>query len=68
MSFLFDWYSAYAIAANIIPKNAIIGKVAVRGKSKRVLPHAYKKIAITSKMTKKALAELHYGIFSKQDA
>lgn len=51
MSFLFDWYSAYAIAANMIPKNAIIGKVAVRGKSKRVLPHAYKKIAITSKMT-----------------
>ena len=51
MSFLFDWYNAYAIAANIIPKNAIIGKVAVRGKSKRVLPHAYRKIAITSKMT-----------------
>ena len=30
---------------------AIIGKVAVRGRSKSELPQAYKKIAITSKMT-----------------
>ena len=51
MSFLFDWYNAYAIAANIIPKKAIIGKVAVLGRSNNELPHAYKKIAITSKMT-----------------
>jgi len=51
MSFLFDWYNANAIAANIIPKNAIIGKVAVLGRSNRELPQAYKKIAMTSKMT-----------------
>jgi|SaaInlV_165m_DNA_1040744.scaffolds.fasta_scaffold305859_1 hypothetical protein len=51
MSFLFDRFSANAIAANIIPKKAIIGKVAVRGRSKSELPQAYKKIAITSKMT-----------------
>ena len=35
----------------MIPKKAIIGKVAVRGRSKSELPQAYKKIAITSKMT-----------------
>ena len=37
--------------ANIIPKNAIIGSVAVFSKFRIVLPHAYKKIAITSNMT-----------------
>jgi hypothetical protein len=51
MSFLFDRFSANAIAANIITKNAIIGKVAVRGRSKSALPQAYKKIAMTSKIT-----------------
>ena len=35
----------------IIPKNPIIGNVAVFGKSSNVLPQAYKKIAITSNIT-----------------
>ena len=39
------------MAANIIPKNAIIGNVAVLGKLKSELPQAYRKIAITSKTT-----------------
>ncbi len=48
---LFDWYRAKAIAANIIPKKTIMGKVAVRGRFKSELPQAYKNIAITSKTT-----------------
>jgi hypothetical protein len=51
MFLLFDWYKAKAIAANIIPKKAIIGSVAVLGKFKSELPHAYRNIAITSKTT-----------------
>jgi hypothetical protein len=46
-----DWYNANAIAPNIIAKNAIMGKVALFGSSKIALPHAYKKIAITSNTT-----------------
>ena len=34
-----------------VSRNAIIGKVAVLGISKIVLPQAYRKIAITSKIT-----------------
>lgn len=51
MFLLFDWYNAKAMAANIIPKKAIIGKVAVFGSCKMELPHAYRKIAMTSKIT-----------------
>lgn len=39
------------MAANIIPKNAIIGKVAVLGRFRIELPQAYRNIAMTSKMT-----------------
>lgn len=35
----------------MIPKNAIIGKVAVFGRLSNVLPQAYRKIDITSKTT-----------------
>ena len=48
---LLDWYSANAIAANIIAKNPIIGRVAAFGRFKIVLPQAYRKIAITSNTT-----------------
>jgi hypothetical protein len=51
MFLLFDWYSAKAIAANIIPRNAMIGRVAVFGRFRIELPHAYRKIAITSNTT-----------------
>ena len=46
-----DWYRAKANDANIIPKNAIIGRVAVLGRFNNVLPHAYRKMDITSKTT-----------------
>jgi hypothetical protein len=51
MFFLPDWYSANANEANIIPKNAMIGRVADFGRFNKVVPHAYRKIDITSKTT-----------------
>ena len=44
-------YSAYPMAANIIPRNPMIGRVAVLGIEKRAVPHAYRKIDMTSKTT-----------------
>ena len=51
MFFLPDWYKAKAKAANITARNAIIGKVAAFGRFKMLLPHAYKKIDMTSNTT-----------------
>jgi hypothetical protein len=39
------------MAANIIAKNPIIGKVAVLGNENNETPQTYRKIAITSKTT-----------------
>lgn len=39
------------MAPNMIPKNAIMGRVASLGKFRMVLPHAYRKMAMTSKTT-----------------
>jgi hypothetical protein len=51
MPFLPARYNAYPIAANIIAKNPIIGKVAVLGNENKETPQIYRKMAITSNTT-----------------
>lgn len=51
MFFLPAWYNAKANAAKIIARNPMIGRVADLGKSRMLLPQAYKKIDATSNTT-----------------